>query len=152
MIFVLLLVHGLVAVALLGALTHQMVGQFWGVRGERRTFVRSLRGVRAAAYPNAIVALYVTTFVLGALIYPDFRVDVRTIWDMELPKATGSFEIKEHFGAIGLAILPAYWYTWCRDQEESAALARSMLTLLLTMIVWSDFLLGHVLNNLEGLS
>ena len=152
MIFVLLLAHGLAAVALLGALTHQIVGQFWGIRGERRTFVKAFRGVRAGAYPNAVVALYVTTFVLGAFIYPDFRVDVRKIWDVENPKATGSFEIKEHFGAIGMAILPAYWYVWCRDAGGSAALARSMLTLVLSLIVWCSFLLGHVLNNLEGLS
>jgi hypothetical protein len=152
MIFVLLLVHGLAAVALLGALTHQIVGHLWGIRGERRTFVKSLRGVRTSAYPSAVVVLYVTTFVLGALIYPDFRVDVRTIWDVERPQATGSFEIKEHFAAIGLAILPAYWYVWCRHTDGSAALARTMLTLILSVIVWSDFLLGHVLNNLEGLS
>jgi hypothetical protein len=152
MVFVLLLVHGLAAVALLGALSHQFVGQFWGLRGERRSFVTALRGVRGSAYPNAIVALYLTTFVLGTLIYPDFRLDVRSIWDIELPKATGSFEIKEHFGAIGLAMLPAYWYTWCRDVDGTARLARSMLTLLLTLVVWTDFLLGHILNNLQGLA
>jgi hypothetical protein len=147
----LLILHGLLAMLLLGALTHQAIGMFWKARGNRSGFIDSVRGVRTTAYPNAVVVIYVTTFLLGATVYPHFRVDVRTIWDSEWPAGTGSFEIKEHWAATGLAMLSAYWSVW-RNRVEETRVARNMLTLLLTLIVWSDFLLGHILNNVKGLS
>lgn len=157
MIYVLLLLHGLAAVLLLGALTHQAVGMFWRATGPRTTFITAVRGVRTNAYPNAVVLLFVLTFLLGAIIYPDFRVDVRAIWDVERPSATGSFEIKEHYGAIALGLLPGYWASWrlqssSMQDEPRLLLARKLLTLWLTLLVWSDFLLGHILNNIQGLS
>lgn len=157
MIYVLLLVHGLSAVLLLGALTHQIIELFWRANGPRTAFVAAVRGVRTGTYANAVTGLFVLTFIVGAIIYPDFRVDVRTIWDVEWPAATGSFEIKEHYGAIGLGMLPAYWAVWRLAASEALdeprlRRARLALTLLLALIVWSDFVLGHILNNVKGLS
>lgn len=150
----LLVLHGLSAVLLIGAMTHQFIGLCWSHRGPRDHFLKSVRAVRISAYPTAVVALYVVTFIFGTIIYPDFRVSVRTVWDIDLPAATGSFEIKEHFAAVGIAMLPAYWAAWRSDiaaDQRTAVIARVALTSLLTLVVWSDFLLGHVLNNIQGL-
>jgi hypothetical protein len=61
----------------------------------------------------------------------------------------GSFELKEHFAAVGLAILPAYWYYW-RQPATGGARTRDLLTALLAFIVWWNFLVGHILNNIRG--
>ncbi len=146
----LLIVHGLCAVGLLGALTHQIIALFWKIPKTRPGFVSAVRSVRAGVYPTAIAVLYFLTFLIGTVLYPWFRVHVRTVWDVDLPPATGGFEIKEHIAAIGLGMLPAYLYAW----SEGAVAVRSLragVTILITLIVWCDFLLGHILNNIRGL-
>ena len=51
--------------------------------------------------------------LIGALLYPRYRIDVRPLLeDMQLRAANGLFETKEHFAAVGLGLLPAYWVFW----------------------------------------
>ena len=93
--------------------------------------------------------LFVITAIGGALLYPQYRLDVRTtLEDLQLRAANGVFEIKEHLVAIGLGLLPTYWLLW-KAPEQAAA--RRYLTWLLAFIVWWSFLVGHVLNNIKGL-
>ena len=153
MIVALLIVHGLLAVALLGAITHQA----WSVvprRGAAGTvsFVGRFRTVDSAAYPTAIVVLFVVTAIGGALLYPQYRLDVRTaLEDLQLRAANGIFEINEHLVAIGLGLLPTYWLFWKAPLVPEQAPARRYLTWLLAFVVWWSFLAGHVLNNIKGL-
>ena len=65
--------------------------------------------------------------------------------------ATGAFELKEQFIAVGLGMLPLYWMLWRRLPEAGGRPARIAVTLLLCAIVWYAFLVGHVLNNIRGL-
>ena len=152
MIVALLIVHGLLAVALLGAITHQA----WSVAPRRAgaaslSFTGRFRSVESSAYATAIVVLFVVTALGGALLYPQYRLDVRTaLEDLQLRSANGVFEIKEHLVAIGLGLLPAYWLYWKALLPEQSA-ARRYLTWLLAFIVWWSFLVGHVLNNIKGL-
>jgi hypothetical protein len=69
---------------------------------------------------------------------------------LELRPAEGAFEVKEHFAAIGLGLLPAYWYYWRLPLAPEHARTRAMLTSILAFIVWFGFLVGHVLNNIRG--
>src|SRR5215510_11893369 len=120
MIVVLLILHGLVAVGLLGAITHQALSvlPLAAARGPR-TFIHRFRGVNAPAYATPIVVLFVVTALGGALLYPQYRIDVRpALEDMQNAAANGVFEIKEHLIAIGLGLLPAYWLVW--QQPDSA--------------------------------
>ena len=64
--------------------------------------------------------------------------------------ALGFFDIKEHFVAIGLALLPAYWVCWQQPRDGELARTRAALTTLLAGIVWWSFLVGHVVNNIMG--
>jgi hypothetical protein len=147
---VLLIVHGLLAVALLGAITHQAVSVWAPARKPAGSFVGRFRSVPAPSYANAIVLLYVLTFVLGGFVYAFYRIEVRMVVEqLGLWAQNGSFELKEHFAAIGLAILPAYWHYWRRPVTEDAR-TRAVLTALLAFIVWWNFLVGHVLNNIRG--
>ena len=62
----------------------------------------------------------------------------------------GFFDLKEHFAAIGLALLPAYWVCWRRPLADEPAQTRTALTSILAFIVWWGFLSGHVANNIMG--
>jgi hypothetical protein len=152
----LLIVHGLLAVVLLGGLTHQAMSVAWPSRNRNGIF-RSFRAVSGAVYTNANIVLYVVTAILGGTIYPVYRVAVRSYLESaRLYPAVGSFEIKEQFISVGLAILPLYWLVWRRPIEAGAtttgaSTARIAVTLMLCFIVWYAFLVGHVLNNMKGL-
>jgi hypothetical protein len=152
MIVVLLIVHGLLAVTLLGAITHQA----WSLVPRRvagpPSFVGRFRSVNSGAYATAIVVLFVVTAIGGGLLYPQYRLDVRTaLEDLQMRAANGVFEIKEHLAAIGLGLLPTYWLFWRAPLVPEQASARRYLTWLLAFIVWWSFLVGHVLNNIKGL-
>ena len=147
----LLIVHGLLAVALLGAITHQAMAVLWPVRAHAGTFVTRFRAVPSTSYVTAIVVLYLVTMLLGAIIYTHYTITSRiAIIQLQLWKPYGLFEIKEHFAALGLAILPAYWYFWRVPNAPGATRARAVLTALLAVIVWWNFLIGHIINNLRG--
>ncbi len=145
----LLICHGLLAVALLGAITHQAVNLLAPRPAGRRTFTARYAAADSSAMPNAVMLLYVVCFIFGGVIYPNYRLDVRIpLEEMRLGWALGLFELKEHFGGIGLATLPLYAFFW---RDSSAVAGRRATTLLLAITVWFDFLAGHVINNVRGL-
>ena len=148
----LLIVHALLAVALLGAVTHQALSVWLPVRRPAGSFVGRFRAVSGASYANAIVVLYVCETVLGGvLIYPEFRLSVRPVLEqLGLWTALGVFDLKEHFTMIGMATLPAYWYFWRPPLADQHARTRAALTALLAFVVWWNFLAGHILNNIRG--
>jgi hypothetical protein len=147
----LLIVHGLIAVALLGAITHQTASVWLPVRKPAGSFAGRFRAVGAASYTNSIIVLYLGTFVLGAIIYPEFRVTIRSIVEEVGQHAVmGTFELKEHFAVVGLAILPAYWHFWRLPLADEHRRTRMCLTAVLAFIVWWNFLVGHVINNVRG--
>ena len=147
----LLILHGLVAVALLGAMTHQTLATWAPAHGQPGSFFSRFRAVPAASFANAIVVLYAVAALLGAIVYLDFRVDIRP--ELERAgywQALGLFDLKEHFVAIGLALLPAYWVCWRQPHADEPPRTRIALTSILAFIVWWSFLIGHVLNNIRG--
>jgi hypothetical protein len=148
---VLLIIHGLVAVALLGAITHQALASFAATGGRPSSFFGRFRTVPAKSFANAVVVLYVATALLGAIIYFYFRVDIRpTLEQAGYWQTLGLFDIKEHFVSIGLALLPAYWVCWRRPLADEPSRTRAILTAILAFIVWWSFLIGHVVNNVRG--
>jgi hypothetical protein len=148
----LLIIHGLFAVALLGAITHQAASTLWPAARPAGSFTGRFRSVAAPGYANAIVILYVLTALLGGIIYAEYRIGIRIVLEeLQLRVANGSFELKEHLAAIGLGTLPAYWYYWRQPATElSTARERAVLTAILAFIVWWNFLVGHILNNIRG--
>ena len=151
MFSLLLIIHGLCAVALLGALTHQAISVLWPARQRTGSFVSSLRSVPSATYTNAIIVLFVLTAILGSIIYTEYRVSIRsTLRDYRLFGPEGAFELKEHFLSIGLGLLPAYWYYWRPTLAKEFATTRVIVTALMAAIVWYAFITGHVLNDIRG--
>jgi hypothetical protein len=151
MITFLLIIHGLLAVALLGAITHQTASVFVPARKPAASFTARFRAVSGAPYARAIVVLYIVTMLFGSLIYPEYRTGIRVAFDeMQIWGENGAFELKEHFAAIGLAALPAYAWLWRQPLAPAYAGARAGVTALIAFIVWWNFLVGHIVNNIRG--
>lgn len=151
MITTLLILHGLIAVALLGGITHQTLAACWPARNTD-TFVSSFRAVNAARYTNATIGLYIVSMVLGAVIYPTYRLMVSPyLVTARFTMTNGSFELKEQFAAVGLGMLPLYWLVWRKPLEPKYATARIAVTAMLCFVVWYSFLIGHILNNTRGI-
>ncbi len=147
----LLILHGLVAVALLGAITHQTLAVWAPSSAHPRSFFARFRAVQPAGYVNAIVGLYVGVALLGAIIYLYFKVDIQP--DLERDRhwhALGFFDLKEDFVAIGFGLLPAYWISWRRPPADERGRTETALTTILAFIVWWGFLVGHVMNDIMG--
>jgi hypothetical protein len=152
MIQVLLILHGVLAAALLGAITHQAFSVARRPASPPHSFVDRFRTVHSPAFTNVVVLLFAVNVVLGGLLYPRYRVDVRpTLEDLQLRAANGMFEAKEHFAAVGFGLLPAYWLVWRKRPAVEYADTRKYLTWILAFVAWWNFLVGEVLNNIKGL-
>jgi hypothetical protein len=152
MITALLILHGLVGVALLGAITHQLVSVFRRRTVRSGSFVDRYTGVNQRVFTTAVATLFVTNVVLGAIIYPSYRLNVRIPFEeMGIGWAIGLFELKEHFAGIGVSLLPLYLWLWKSEIAESHRNPRIAISFMIAFIVWWDFLVGHILNNLRGL-
>ena len=147
----LLILHGLVAVALLGAISHQTLAACARPRTKPLSFYGRFRAVPGVGFTNAVVALYLISWFLGAVVYLYFKVDVQPNLERDRHwHVLGFFDLKEDFTAIGLGVLPAYWLCWRRPLDSESRQTRVALTLLLAFIVWWAFLVGHVINNIGG--
>ena len=148
----LLVIHGLIALALLGAITHQSAALWWSVRDRAGSFVARFRAVPGTPYVTAIILLYVITFILGAWIYTQYRFTARVALEqLRFFRTVGVFELKEHLATIGLILLPAYWAYWRQPLSQHYADVRRHVTMLLAILVWCNFLIGHVVNNARGM-
>src|SRR5262249_32337640 len=72
-----MLLHLLLAVGLVGALTHQAMAVALPVRRPAQGIVTRFRAVPAAGYATAVCVLWVLTFIVGSYIYTKYRVFIR---------------------------------------------------------------------------
>ena len=148
---ILLIIHGLLAIALLGAVTHQAASVLMPVRQAAGNFVDRFRAVNGTGYAGAVCVIYVLTFLMGAYIYTKYRVYVRIPMEQDGDwKTVGFFDFKEHMTTLGLVALPIYWYLWQNARNPEYDGPRKGITVVLASICWFVFLVGHVLNNTRG--
>jgi hypothetical protein len=151
---ILFTIHALLAVALLGALTHQAASVLMPVRAvaaDGPTFVERFRAVHGAGYAAAVCVLWFVTFLFGAWIYTKYRMYVRIPIEQEgFWKTQGAFELKEHLASIGIGLLPIYWYLWKNARITENDSPRKWLTVTLAAFCWYIFLTGHLVNNVRG--
>ncbi len=145
------LVHALLAIGLLGAVTHQGLS-VWRKPAPARAFIDRFRAVNGGGYANAVCVLYVLTFALGSFIYPQFVLDVKgSLIDYGMRKTIFLFQLKEHVAVTGLCLLPVYWHFWRTVPLTEDVGVRKYLTTLLMVATWWNLVVGHVLNNVKGL-
>ena len=146
------ILHALVAVFLLGAITHQGLS-VWRKPAPARAFVDRFRAVSGAGYATAVVVLYVATFALGCYIYPAFVLDVKSsLFSAGMTTTVGFFQLKEHIAVAGLCLLPVYWHFWRSVPLTESTSIRKFLTTLIMLAVWWNLVVGHMLNNVKGLT
>lgn len=146
----LLIVHGLLAFLLLGAVTHQALSVLRPSR-DKRKFIESFAAVRSGFYTDAVIVLFLITFVFGAWIYAFYRTEVRQVLELTGHfTPVGLFELKEHFLALALALLPTYWLLWKKIPLAEQHGARKTVTVIIAVTVWAGFLIGHIVNNAKG--
>jgi hypothetical protein len=146
-----LFIHLILAVGLLGALTHQAMAAAMPARQAAGGIVTRFRSVPAAGYATAVCVLWVLTFLVGSFIYTKYRIYIRVpIEAGHYYKTGGFFDFKEHVATLGLVLLPAYWFFWKNAQNPQYDNARKGVTLVLAVMCWFLFIVGHVLNNTRG--
>ncbi|MGA7786840.1 MAG: hypothetical protein WCA56_01610 [Xanthobacteraceae bacterium] len=146
-----LFIHLILAVGLLGALTHQAMAVALPARRAAGGIVSRFRGVPAAGYATAVCVLWVLTFLVGSFIYTKYRTYIRIpLEEGHFYKTGGFFDFKENVSTLGLVLLPAYWYFWKNAQNPQYDNARKGVTLVLAVMAWFLFIVGHVLNNTRG--
>ncbi len=119
MITALLIVHGILAMFLVGAITHQTLGLFWPSVPGQTGFVARVRVTNSQGYVNAIIVLVFVIIHRWARFStrPTASSCVRRLQDLQLTYAIGLFEVKENFAAICSRLLPSYWYFWKKMPE-----------------------------------
>lgn len=144
----LLILHALVGILLLGSMTHNVLITARYLRGHfRKVKLEKL-------YVKVGFISYLLTFVLGALIYPNYRYYVRALYfDKEAVWASNLFDIKEHWAGIGLALFIAY-YVLSRiidpREDRQMLFVYVFLSLSLTGIVWFAVISGLLLTSVKG--
>ena len=128
------LLHGILAIGLIGAVTHQGL-TVWRRPGPAHLFINRFRAIPAARFATSIVVLYILTSLLGGYIYPTYVLDVKgSLADSGQRLAVGVFQLKEHLAVIALGLLPVYWHYWRSVPMNEGLATRRFLTsfLLLT--------------------
>ena len=147
-----LLVHLLFAVALLGALTHQAMAVALPVRRAAGGIVTRYRAVPAPpAMPRRCACCGCSRSSWARTSTPSIASSCE--FRSSSPATTrpqGFFDFKEHVATLGLVLLPGYWYLWKNAQKPEYDTARKMVTLVLAVMCWFLFIVGHVLNNTRG--
>ena len=147
----LVILHGLVSIALIGAITHQGFSA-WRRPAPARLFVDRFRAVSPPGYAAAVSVLYVVAFALGAYVYPVFVLDAKaSLAESGYNKEIFLFQAKEHIAVLGLFFLPAYYHYWRRAPLGEYVMTRRFITTMLMLVVWWNLVVGHILNNLRGL-
>jgi len=147
----LLLIHLFATFVLIGAMTHNLLCVVKYLRGK---FARQKLEV---LYLKVSLWSYVITYVFGVLVYPAFRVYIRggtEGFDEVIPWATGLFEVKEHWGAIGLALIFVYYFLRKNFkpevEREKLLYFYAPLCLFLNVILWYKVVVGCYLTLIKG--
>lgn len=147
---ILLLAHLFATFVLVGSMTHNLLIVVGYARGKFGRQKLEWFYVRVSLWAYTIV------YVIGMLIYPAYGARIRHPYfdfDPKLSWATGLFEVKEHWGAVGLAMFFAYYFlrkSFQPAQEKDKLFLYVPLCLLLNVILWYKVIVGCYLALLKG--
>jgi len=145
---ILLLLHLFVTFVLVGCMTHGLLIVTSYMRGKFNRQKLELYYTKVALWS------YVIVYIIGALIYPAYRIYIRHhYFDPKLPWATGLFEVKEHWGAVGLAMFFVLYFLRRNlhpVEDKDKLWFYVPLFFLLNVIIWYKVVAGCYLSLLKG--
>lgn len=144
---VLLLAHLFATFVLVGSMTHNLLCVIKYLGGKFGSVKREWFYVRISFWT------YIICYVFGVLIYPAFRVYIREDFDTNMRWATGLFEVKEHWGAIGLGLFFVYYFlrkNFHPEQERDKLFFYVPLCFMLNIILWYKVIAGCYVSLLKG--
>jgi hypothetical protein len=148
---VLLIIHGLISITLIGALSHQAFSLFKNTSPKKNNIVARYGAVQGSIYTSTVCILWLITFLFGGWIYARYRIAIRIPLEQQgIWLTQGFFELKEHLVTLGFFLLPSYYALWKFDPNNEFLFAKKFLTLTLTFLCWYSFLVGHIVNNVRG--
>ncbi|MHC4753426.1 MAG: hypothetical protein ACYTFW_26635 [Planctomycetota bacterium] len=144
----LVLVHLFATFVLVGSMTHNLLIVVNYLRGKFGRQKLEWLYVRVSLWTYTIV------YIIGILIYPAYGARIRyPYFDQQLRWATGLFEVKEHWGAVGLAMFFAFYFlrkSFQPSEEKEKLFLYVPLCLLLNVILWYKVVIGCYLTLLKG--
>lgn len=144
----LVLLHLFATFVLVGSMTHNLLIVLAYLRGKFNK--RKLEFF----YNKVSLWTYVIVYLFGTLAYPAFRVYIRGLtFDKDMRWATGLFEVKEHWGALGLGFFFVYYLlrrTFDPKKEREKLFLYVPLCLLLNVILWYKTIVGCYLALVKG--
>jgi len=145
---ILLLIHLLATFVLVGSMTHNVFIVAGYVRGKFGRQKLEQRYVKVSLWAYTIV------YIIGVLIYPAFGAHIRhTYFDPQLPWATGLFEVKEHWAAMGLAMIFVYYFlrkNFLPSEERNKLFLYVPLCVILNVILWYKVIVSCCLTAMKG--
>lgn len=146
---VLTVLHTAGSVVLLGAATHHLLLMRFYVRG------RFERIALEKTYAKVTAVAYTVNFVLGALLYPTYRVHVRGYHlDRFAPRYAGFFDVKETYAALALLLaagLGVLAYAWRPREEPHLAPVVAGMSLVVCAVVWFNSIVGVLVMSVRGI-
>ena len=144
----LLVLHAGGSIVLIGAATHHALQMRHYLRG------RFGREKLEKTYAKVVSVAYVATFVLGALLYPSYRVHVRGYYlDGHAPAFSGLFDLKETYASLALVVAMALGALACTLRPaETPALTRvyAVMSFIVCAVVWFNVVAGLLVVSVRG--
>ena len=145
----LLVLHAGGSIVLVGAATHHALQMRHYLRG------RFGREKLEKTYAKVVSVAYVVTFVLGALLYPSYRVHVRGYHlDRHAPAFAALFDVKETYASLALVVAVALGALACTLRPaETPALVRvyAVMSLIVCAVVWFNVIAGLLVVSARGI-
>lgn len=144
----LLVLHTAASVVLLGAATHHALLMRFYLRG------RFERAPLEKTYAKVVGVAYAFTFVIGALLYPTYRVHVRGYQlDRIAPEYARLFDVKETYASLALLVVAALFalaYTFRPREEPHVAKVVAAMSFFVCAVVWLNAIVGVLVVSVRG--
>jgi hypothetical protein len=144
----LLVLHAGGSIVLIGASTHHALQMRHYLRG------RFGREKLEKLYAKVVSVAYVFTFVLGALLYPSYRVHVRGLFlDRYAPAYADLFDVKETYAALALVLaigLGALALTLRPAETPALVRVYAVMSFVVCAVVWLDVIAGILVVSVRG--
>jgi hypothetical protein len=144
----LLVLHAGGSIVLIGAATHHALQMRHYLRGEYG------REKLEKLYAKVVAVAYALTFVVGALLYPSYRVHVRGLWlDAHAPAFSNLFDVKETYASLTLVVAIALGaLAFTLRPAETPALTRvyAVMSLVVCAVVWFNVVAGILVVSAHG--